>query len=146
MRSIWLYLVCVAALASAGAAYAVLSGDEHQRPPTASAASSKHARVKIAGYVEYLYPGATSRLQLTLRNRSPRRVRVRWVKARVLDASPQCIAANLSVPKRTRLKMKIKPTRRKGVAMWATLADSAPESCQGAKFPLRYKAKTKPNP
>jgi hypothetical protein len=146
MRSIWLYLSCVAALASAGAAYAALSGNERQRPATASAASSKRARVKIAGHVENLYPGATSRLRLTLRNRSARRVRVRWVKAWVLDASPECMAANLSVPKRTRLKKKIKPTRRKRFAMWATLADSAPESCQGAKFPLRYKAKTKPIP
>jgi hypothetical protein len=146
MRSIWIYLVCVAALASAGAAYAALSAGGGDRPATASAASSKMPRVKIKGYVEYLYPGAKVRLQLTLRNRSPQRVRVNWVKARVGDASPDCTAANLSVPKRTRLKLKIKPQHRKGVAMWATLADHTPVGCEGAAFPLSYTAKTKPIP
>ena len=146
MRSIWIYLVCVAALASAGAAYAALTTGGRERPATASAASSKAPRVKIKGYVEYLYPGARVRLQLTLRNRSPQPVRIRWVTAQVGDASPDCPAASLSVPTRTGLKLKIKPQRRKGVAMWATLAGDAPRGCQGATFPLSYAAKAQPNP
>ncbi len=146
MRAIWIYLVCVAALASAGAAYAALSSGGGERPATASAASSKAPRVKIKGYVEYLYPGAEVRLQLTLRNRSPQRVRVNWVKAKVRDASAGCPASYLSIPKRKKLKLKIKPQRRKGVAMRATLAQNAPRGCQGATFPLSYTAKAKPIP
>src|SRR4051794_12149178 len=109
MRTIWIYLVCVAALASAGAAYAALSTGGGAKPATASAASSKAPRVKIKGYVEYLSPGADVRLQLTLRNRSSQRVRVNWVKAQVRDASPDCPAANLSVPNRSGLKLKNEP-------------------------------------
>lgn len=136
----------MAALASAGAAYAAISGGHEPKPATASAAKAKASRVKIRGYVEYLYPGAKVRLQLTLRNRSPQRVRVRWVKARVRDAGAGCTAANLKIPPRKKLRLKIGHHKRKGVAMWATLADSAPESCQGATFPLTYKAKAKPIP
>jgi hypothetical protein len=144
MRSIWIYLVCGAALVSASAAYAVLTTSDKPSSSTASAANRRKARVKIAGYVEYLYPGGHVRLQLSLRNRSPERVTVRWVKARVGDAGPGCSAAKLTIPKRGHLRLKIPPNRRRGVAMTATLAASAPAACQNATFPLRYKAKAKP--
>jgi hypothetical protein len=143
MRSIWAYLACGAALVSASAAYAVLTLD-HARPSSATAASRNHPRVKIAGSVGLLYPGSAGRLKLTLKNRSSQRVTVRRVKARVGDASPSCGRSNLRVPRRRHLKLKIRPGKRRRLAMSATLAASAPDGCQNATFPLRYKAKAKP--
>jgi hypothetical protein len=146
MRSFWIYLACSAALVSASAAYAALTGGGSPKPAIASAASTKQPRVKIAGYVEYLYPGGPARLQLTLRNRSRQRVTVRRVKASVRDAGPECSAAYLSVPPRKHLKLKIRPGKRRGVAMTATLSRSAGVTCQNATFPLKYSAKVKVKP
>jgi hypothetical protein len=143
MRKLWLYLACGAALASASAAYAALTTRDRAQTSIASAASKKKARVTIGGYVEYLYPGGHIRLQLTLRNRSPQRVTVRSVSATVLDATPDCGANNLSIPTRRHLKLKIGPRKRRGLAMTATLAGSAPGSCRDVTFPLRYKARVK---
>ena len=144
MRSIWLYLACFAALASASAAYAALTAGGRAQTSIASAASNKKPRVKIGGYVEGLYPGGPVRLQLTLRNRSPQPVKVRAVVADVRDASPDCGAINLSIPARRHLKIKIRPHKRRGVSMTATLSGSAPGSCRNVTFPLRYKARVKP--
>jgi hypothetical protein len=143
MRSIWIYLACGAALASASAAYAALAAGDKSQPSIASAAASNQPRVKIAGRVEYLYPGGHVRLQLTLRNRSSQPVMVRAVTATVRDASLDCGSTNLNIPPRRHLKLEIRPHKRRGVAMTATLAGSAPGSCRNATFPLQYKARVK---
>jgi hypothetical protein len=102
------------------------------------AAGSRHpATFTISGSVRGLYPGRTVSLVLTVRNPLKSAITVREITTTVHNASTRCASANLQVKKFSgALVVKAGKTRK--ATIHATMAKSAPNSCQGARFPLRY--------
>jgi hypothetical protein len=136
MRAKATYPLVVIALALSGVAYAALS-DGHRDGPGLATAS----HLRVSGHVEGLYPGARKGLRLELRNGSRHWTVVRAVSAAVTDGSPGCSPRFLSTVPRDLKHPRIRPhkTRRLGirVRMWP----GAPDACQGATFPVRFKVR-----
>jgi len=99
--------------------------------------------VSIRGGLAGLYPGATRRVRLRVENRSPRAVTVTSLRARALDAGRGCRAANLETGrKRIRLRLRGGTTER--VRYRIGMDPDAGDRCQGARFPIRYRARIGP--
>ncbi len=97
-------------------------------------------QIQVRGKVKGLYPGAQKRMKVGVRNRLPQRVRLVSVRARVHNASSQCVRQNLSV-KRFRGHKPIRAHRRTRVRVRVTMSPIAPDACQGARFPIEFKAR-----
>ncbi len=124
-------------LAGAVAAYAELGvGD-----PAAKRAGHRPA-VRIRGHVDGLYPGVKTVLHAKARNRSHRPLRLLRVKTRVGSPSAACDRVSLRA-KRIRPRVVIGAHHRRRLRIPVRLRASAPDACQGAAFPLRYRARVK---
>ena len=93
----------------------------------------------VHGRVRGLYPGASRRMRLVVRNPSSTSVRLTRVTARVANASARCHARNVTIegfagsraiPARGSVRILL-PTR---------MRTTAPNACQGARFPLTFTA------
>jgi hypothetical protein len=139
MRAASTFLASIVALALAGGAYVKLTeiGDRHANgsPPT-----SRHRGLKVSGHIEGLYPGASEVLPVKVKSRLPFRVRVRSIRTVVADAGPSCSAANLQVPGYTG-RLKIRPRRSRRVNLRIAMPATAADACEGASFPLRFRAR-----
>jgi hypothetical protein len=106
--------------------------------PPAVAASD--ARLEASGHVRGLYPGATERMPVLVRNRNSHPVRVRWVGATSRDARPGCSRRELVVrPSRRRVVIPARAART--VTIGIGLRATAPNACEGARWPLRLLAR-----
>ena len=124
-------------LAGAVAAYAALGvGD------SAAKRDRHRPAVRIRGDVDGLYPGASTVLYARVRNRSHRPIRVLRVKTRVGSPSAACDRIALHA-KRIRPRVVIGAHHRRRLRIPVRLRASAPDACQGAAFPLRYRARVK---
>ena len=112
-----------------------------ERPDAASSASQRPTpKIKVRGKVTGLHPGAVKKMRVTVRNRFPRRVFLISVRARVGDASPTCTGTNIRV-KRFRSRRAIPSGSRRKVRMRVKMRPSAPDACQGTRFPIGFRAK-----
>jgi hypothetical protein len=125
-------------MACAAFAYASLTGGDEARK-----ASHKHDAVTLKGHVHNLHPGLTTTLKVEARNNLVNRVQLRGVKTKVTDASPDCPGTLLSAEK-VNLKKNIPSHQSRTVKIPLTLSASAPDPCQNAKFPLKFKADARP--
>jgi hypothetical protein len=141
MRAASTFLASIVALALAGAAYVKLTdvGDRHAN---GSSPTSGHrgSGLKVLGHIEGLYPGVTEVLPVKVKSRLPFRVRIRSIRTVVDDAGPSCSAANLRVPGYTG-RLKIRPRRSRRVNLRIAMPAAAADACQGASFPLRFRAR-----
>jgi hypothetical protein len=112
------------------------------RPASAASHGSGPVRVK-SNRVRGLYPGATRRLILTLRNSDRkhgfviRRVKVREVATTKRHCKPS--ARNLRIHNPTFRAFRLEPGRSRGVAALLAMPNTVVDACQGAVFSLRYR-------
>jgi hypothetical protein len=142
-----LSLALLASVATVAVAYAALR-DEHPRP----APPRDVPGLRAEGHMTGLYPGRHRPVWVHVRNPFDHRARVRWIRTRVIDARPDCSPDNLA-PRRSRglrqLKsgrwrhVRIPPHQTRRVRVRMRMRARAPDSCQGAVFPLRFRVKLK---
>ncbi len=137
-RLVTALLATAVVLAASVAAYAALGGAD--RGPAPRAAPEDESPVRIRGDIEGLYPGQQTTLQVQVRNRTDGPVRVRWVEANVDRAGPECASGWLQT-ERIRPRARIPAGARLRLEIPVALAASAPNGCQNATFPLRYRAR-----
>jgi len=105
----------------------------HPAPPLQPA-------VALSGHLAGLYPGAAKSFRVSVVNRSRRRWVVRLVKA-VPDApNRRCPAENLKLTS-YRGALELPPRARRSVSLRATMRPHVPDACQGALFPLTFRAR-----
>ena len=137
MRRAIAAIAVLSLLAGAVAAYAELGvGDS-----TAKRAGHRPA-VRISGHVDGLYPGVKTVLHAKARNRSHPPLRLVRVKTRVGSPTAACDRVVLRA-KRIRPRIVIGAHHRRRLRIPVRLQASAPDACQGAAFPLRYRARVK---
>jgi hypothetical protein len=129
--------VVLASGASAHGALATTQSDRAAREAVAGGESSSSLRV--SGHVTGLYPGASKLMRVSVRNGLGHPVELRWVRATVLDAGPDCSRENL-VAQRNRNHLPIEPHRTRALRMRIGMRSGASNACQGATFPLRFRA------
>jgi hypothetical protein len=136
MRASKLAIVIALLLAGVGIARAALPG------PAGSAAArgGSAGALRVAGSVEGLYPGATVPFRVRIENRRPQPVLLRSVRVRVGSAAAGCDRRLLRVPA-ARPRVRIRPGAARRVRLRATLSPEAVDACQGASFPLRFRAR-----
>ena len=138
-RSVTAVLVTAAALAASVAAYAALGATERGPAPRAPGDTSP---VRIRGSIEGLYPGQQTTLRIRVANKTDGRVRVRWVQANVGAGAPECAADWLQTQRIwPRAALPVGAVLR--LDMPIALAAEAPDACQNATFPLRYRARVR---
>jgi hypothetical protein len=130
----------VLALAAVGLVAALSTGSWPSWATRYGSGAASRPAVRMSGSVERLYPGARTRLVITLVNQSRRRVRVRRIVARVARTSSGCSARYLAVraPPSRPLQIRARGRVRSWLTVW--LLQNAPDSCKGARFTLRLGA------
>lgn len=129
-----------AAFASAkgGALVDAFGGSSAPQPRSASNAT---VRVAVGGHVVGLYPGAARKMRTTVRNGYDHPVRLRSIKVKVGPGASGCAARNLRVGQ-IRHGRRVVPRRHSAtVGLRVRMSGSAPDACQGARFPLRFRAR-----
>jgi hypothetical protein len=125
----------VAALAIGAVTFALAApGPSAKQHPTAK------------GHITNLWPGAVTKMPVTVKNPYPKAIVVKAIRAKVgtgAGALGTCAGSVLKV-KVWRGKGVIKPRRSKRFLLTVTMAASAPNSCQGTRFPLTYVVKAVP--
>ena len=125
-------VAAVAILAGGGMAMARRStGPAPPRP--------SHLELAISGDVEGLHPGAHAALEVTVANPYAFDVRLRSLEITVGDAGPDCSAPALIVGPIPTDDI-VRGRAASVVDVPIAMADSAPDACQGATFPLTYTA------
>lgn len=125
---VWSLAAAVAAAtALTGAAASGSSASHHGRP----------VAFTLRGHVTGLYPGASRRLVVVVRNRARRPLRVRSITTRVGDAGAGCSRRNLRVS-RFRGRLLVAPGRARRVKVRVRMLATSPDACQAAVFRLRF--------
>jgi hypothetical protein len=132
--------LAVAFLVTAAGAYAGYRLTAGPGAAAAAGASSPTARLDVTGQVEGLYPGARRRLSIRIRNRTGVRIVVRSIQVYVQGARARCSAGNLvTQPYHGRLRRFVGPRRTAELGFPIAMRAQAPDACQGARFPLRFR-------
>jgi len=139
--------ILLALLALAGIATLIGVHNAFARWRPASARSVGSAKVQItSNRITGLYPGATKRLVLKLRNRTRRRLAVQRIGIRVVSTTkPSCAASpsNLTIRQPKKRLLRLRPRGRSKAIASISMPNSVADSCQDAVFKLRYTAKTR---
>jgi hypothetical protein len=122
----------------AGVAHGAVIVTDADPPRAEAAARSKKQGLGVSGRVHgLLYPGVRRTLVLKVSNRLRRPVKLTSVRVRVKGAPRGCRKRYLAV-RRFRRRPRLRARRARRVRLRVMLARSAPDSCQGAIFRLRY--------
>lgn len=132
--------LAVALLAGAVAVAAETGMITLERPDGSSAVERSAQKIQVRGKVKDLYPGVTKTMKVRVYNGFPRKVTLVSVRAKVGDASPGCTRQNVRV-KRFRGRNPIRAYGQTRVKVKVTLQSTSPDACQGARFPIKFKAK-----
>ena len=111
-----------------------------------SSAKKAHTRPTAKGSITNLWPGAVKKMTITVKNPYPKAIVVKKIAAKVGTGTGSfgtCAASVLRV-KVWKGKVTIKPRKTKRFLLVATMLASAPNSCQGTRFPLTYTVKAVP--
>lgn len=122
-------------LCGAAFAYASLAGK-----PGPSHSAQKRSPVTITGSVENLQPGASTLMVAHARNNTGRNLVMKRLRVKIKDASPTCPRTMLQT-KALRRRNALPPRTTRTVPISVTLVAGAPNSCQNATFPIRFKAR-----
>ncbi len=110
------------------------------KPPTTSQSNGQangHEDFVVSGHVEELRPGGTRPMVLTVRN--PNSVAIRVTSLTVTAGSaPGCPASTLTLPQWTGSLLVPKKNGTATLTVNVHLKPSAPDACQGARWPLTY--------
>ncbi len=124
-------------LVAVAAANGVLGSKKPSQPPLLERQSPK---IQVKGKVKGLYPGSTRTMKVKVANRSRQKVRLVSIRARRQAASAACSKKNVKAKRfkgRTRL-----PARSKvKVPLIVRMKPTAPDACQGALFPITFRAR-----
>ena len=142
MRRIAVCLVVAASLAGAVFAYAQVSGwtQALHAADGADAAGKASSAPRVKGHVKNLYPGAQRRLRAKVRNRSNKAVVLRSIRTKVKGAGAGCAKGNLKAHT-VHPHQRVRAHDRTKVRIPIKMVAAAPDACQGARFPLRFKAR-----
>ena len=135
MRRVVTAAVALALLAGAAFAYANLSGSVD-----ALKAPRKTRALTITGHIENLQPGVPTTMTVSVRNNLRHRVRMRSLKLAIGDAGPECPGSML-ITQRVRAKKSLRARKTRKVPVTVMLSPDAPDACQNATFPIKYRAK-----
>jgi hypothetical protein len=141
MRRLIPYLIVAALLAGSVVAYGELARPDTPSPTAEAAGRSSH-QLHVRGHVQGLYPGAAQRMRVGVRNGYPHDVVLRKVSAIVRDGGPGCARQNLWT-RRFRGNRRITAHHSRSIRIAIGLQIGAPEACQGARFPLRFRARAR---
>ncbi len=142
MRTIPTYIGVAALALSAGSGFAALREGAADQATAKAAATGQRSPLRVHGEVDGLYPGLVRWTVFPIRNRSNQRIVVSLIKAKVKDASPTCPAGNLQIAQR-RMGVILAPKADWFVRMRVRMDPDADDACQGATFPLKFRARTK---
>ncbi len=135
----WLIPIWVALLMSA----AIVSAQPSAIPPVENEISLERApAISIRGHVRGLYPGRMKRVQLRLRNRTNHALVVSSIRAMATHANRSCSSDNLKTHTR-RTHRRIPAHSTEHVRYRVRMIPNAADACQGARFPLHYRARTR---
>ena len=115
---------------------------EPRSAPVTLVADSRKS-FSVTGKAKGLYPGATRPLRVVIAN--PNRFAIEVVSVRVKvksdPARPECAARrHVKVP-RFKGSLEVRSKSRRRLRMTIRMLDRAPDACQGARLPLRLRAK-----
>jgi hypothetical protein len=133
--------VCALVLVSGAIAVAAVETGGRSSNP-ALAAGRKTSGLRVVGHVDGLYPGAATKLAAKVTNPYPLAVVLRSLRAKVLGAAPGCGPENLSIG-RYRGHRRIPAHRTRRVRIGIEMVEDAGDACQGAEFPLRFRARAR---
>lgn len=137
LRALAVVAACALALAAGALAYDQLlpaPSDEHSK------AAHRRSTVKLSGHVESLYPGVPGTLEVRAVNRTHRRLVLTKVKARARTAGPGCPASAIAI-RPARPRAKLAPRGSVSVRLHTMLLPDSPPACEGATWPLRFRAR-----
>ena len=141
MRRLIPYLIVAALLGGSMVAYGELAGPGSHSPTAKAAGKSSH-QPRVHGHIEGLYPGAARRMRVKVRNGYRRDIVLRKVRAIVGEGGPGCTRQNLWT-RRFRGHRLISAHHSLRVRIAIGMRADAPEACQGARFPLRFRARAR---
>ncbi len=136
-RSITALLTAAVVMGAAAAGYAALGGADQGARPRANFQSSP---VRVSGNTSDLFPGMRTALPIEVRNLTDGPVQLQWVEAIVQEPKGACDQTYLHT-ERIWPRQRIPAHGQINLVMPVTLAIEAPDSCQGVKFPLRYRTR-----
>lgn len=112
---------------------------DRERSATEPSARPAPASLAVRGGVHGLSPGSRTRMPVTVRNRTHAPLELRRIVVRVAPASPRCPARYLVV-RRFRGERIVPARGTVRVRLKVRLRRSAPDACQGRRFPLTFVA------
>jgi hypothetical protein len=127
----------VAILFAAAFAYANLMGSPHP-----SHYRGKQRPVTITGSVLNLHPGTPTVMVARAKNNTGHRLVMHRLRLQVKDASESCPRTLLHT-KALRRRNALPPRRTRTVPVSILLAEGAPDACQSALFPIKFKARAR---
>jgi hypothetical protein len=91
----------------------------------------------VHGHVRGLYPGASKRARVVVRNRADVVVRLERLRVHVADASPACLATNVVI-RGFRGSAPIPAGGTIQLRLRTRMGADVPDACEGARFPLTF--------
>jgi hypothetical protein len=108
------------------------------RDEAAGTAMVRH-RMRLSGRVQGLFPGASKRMRVIVRNPTRVRIVLMRVRARAQDVVG-CPGSHVRI-RPFRGKRPVPPRGRIVIRMRVRLSPTAPDACQGARWPVRFRAR-----
>ena len=130
---------CTLVVLLGAAAFAVASLTGASGP---SHLSKKRPAVTITGSVENLHPGIPATMIAQARNNTRRSLVVNKLRVTVKDASELCPQAMLQTQV-IGSRHALAPRRTRTIPIRVTLLAGAPDACQDAMWPIRFKVRAK---
>lgn len=107
--------------------------------PSGSPGVAASPRFRISGHVTGLYPGARTRIRLTVRNPNPYAIRVTKIRTSVkVPARSSCPARSIKV-KRFRGSRRIAPRATVRIKVNVSMRAKVPNACAGQRYRLTYR-------
>ena len=139
----WPLLACLLAFGLAGIVHAATRPEpEPLRAAATAGLRPQVKRMELSGHVGGLYPGVELPLPVEVENRSGRKLILTKIRANPRDAGPGCLAGNIRVRDR-RLQERIAAHRTARVRLRVTMKADAANACQGARFPIGFRARAR---
>ena len=133
-------LLLVAALVIPEALSFAQADRSHRFENLSGRVDSSGAAFRIKGTVKDLFPGKRKTMKVKLRNQNRFPIVVKELKVRVRPSSKLgCAAKWIKVRKRLRISVRVPARGRVKRSVPVKLKRTAPASCEGARWPLKFR-------